>query len=247
MREISGGGQGKAMLARKKNDKHEGFLKVVRDPSYSERRKRFFREASAYDTMDSTGIPRLIESNSHRHVDGEVVPYIVTEFVEGPTLHRWRRDQPRVQIEASIGTTKELLGILSECHNSDLVHRDIKPDNVVFAGGDPNRPILLDFGLNFQKASKHDLATEQGQELGNRFLRLPELSAGSPGKQDPRSDITLAAGILYYLLTGNAPRLLQDHEGRLPHQRDQELATLKCVAGSSLYRLLGLFDLAFAP
>ena len=247
IREISEGGQGIAMQACRKSDKQEGFLKVVRDPKNSERRKRFFREASAYDTMDSPGIPRLIESNAYRHDDSEVVPYIVTEFIDGPTLHHWRQAQSRVQLETSIKTTRELLQILTACHNSDLVHRDVKPDNVVLARNDPGRPVLLDFGLNFQKAANHDLVTEQGQELGNRFLRLPELSADSPRKQDPRSDITFAAGILYYLLTGKYPRNLQDEEGRLPHQRDQAITTLKWVAGSSIYRLLGLFDRAFAP
>ena len=81
----------------------------------------------------------------------------------------------------------------------------------------------------------------------NRFLRLPELSAGSSLKQDPRSDISFAAGILYFLLTGQHPNVLQDAEGRLPHQRSQVLEALAGVAGSSLQRLLALFDRAFAP
>ena len=245
--EYSGGGQGETKRVSRKSDGQEGFLKVIRRRNDLERRGRFFREATAYDTMKSRGIPRLVESNAHLHDDGEVVPYIVTEFIEGPTLHEWRQAQSMVELDIAVRTTRELLVILTMCHASGFVHRDVKPDNIILAEGDPGRPVLLDFGLNFHKAAKHDLETEQGQELGNRFLRLPELSAGSSLKQDPRSDISFAAGILYFLLTGQHPNVLQDAEGRLPHQRSQVLEALAGVAGSSLQRLLALFDRAFAP
>ena len=247
IQEYVGGGQGETRRVRRKRDGQEGFLKVIRRRDDPERRGRFFREASAYDTMKSSGIPRLVESNAHLHDDNEIVPYIVTEFIEGPTLHQWRQAQSLVELGIAIRTTRELLVILTMCHASGLVHRDIKPDNIVLANGDSGRPVLLDFGLNFHRAAKNDLATEQGQELGNRFLRLPELSAGSSLKQDPRSDISFAAGILYFLLTSQHPNILQDAEGHLPHQRSQVLAMLECVAGASFHRLLALFDRAFAP
>ena len=247
IQEYSGGGQGEAKRVRRKRDGLEGFLKVIRKKNDPERRGRFFREASAYDTMNSSGIPRLVESNAHWHDRSEVVPYIVTEFIEGPTLHQWRQAQSLIELGIAIRTTQELLEILNMCHASGLVHRDVKPDNIILAEGDPERPILLDFGLSFHEAAKDALETEQGQELGNRFLRLPELSAGSPLKQDTRSDISFAAGILYFLLTSQHPNVLQDAEGRLPHQRSQGLAMLERVSGSRLYRLLALFDRAFAP
>ena len=245
--ELSGGGQGEAKRVRRKSDDQEAFLKAIKRRNDPERRGRFFREATAYDTMKSRGIPRLIESNAHLHDDGEAVLYIVTEFIEGPTLHEWRQAQSMVELDIAARTTRELLAILTMCHDSGFVHRDVKPDNIILAADDPGRPVLLDFGLTFHKAARHDLETEQGQELGNRFLRLTELSAGSSFKQDPRSDISFAAGILYFLLTGQHPNVLQDAEGRLPHQRGQVLETLACVAGSSFHRLSALFDRAFAP
>ena len=206
IQEYSGGGQGEVKRVHRKRDGQEGFLKAIRRKNDPERRGRFFREASAYDTMKSSGIPRLVESNAHLHDDSEVVPYIVTEFIEGPTLHQWRQAQSLVELGIAIRTTRELLVILTTCHASGLVHRDVKPDNIVLADGDPRRPVLLDFGLSFHKAAENDLETEQGQELGNRFLRLPELSAGSSLKQDPRSDISFAAGILFFLLAKSERR-----------------------------------------
>ena len=247
IQEYVGGGQGEVKRACRKSDDQEGFLKVIRSRNDAERRGRFFREARAYNTMKSRGIPRLVESNARLHDDSEVIPYIVTEFIEGPTLHQWRQAQSMVELGIAIGMTRKLLEILTMCHTLGFVHRDVKPDNIVLADGDPGRPVLLDFGLNFHKAKKNDLETEQGQELGNRFLRLPELSAGSSFKQDPRSDISFAAGILYFLLTGQHPNVLQDAEGRLPHQRNKVLERLECVASSSLHRISALFDRAFAP
>ena len=153
----------------------------------------------------------------------------------------------QVELGTAINATRELLAILSACHAAELVHRDVKPDNIIFADGDPGQPVLLDFGLSFREGSKIDFETEHGQEIGNRFLRLSELSAGSFLKRDERSDLSFAAGILFYLLTGRPPYILQDPNGRLPHQRDEALAKLQELADLRLTRLTSLFDSAFEP
>ena len=228
-------------------DQHVAFLKVIKAKNNSERRVRFFREASAYDTIRAQGIPRLLESNAHRWEDAEVEPYIATEFVKGPTLRQWREAQPGVEVSIAIETTRKLLTILGACHAGGVVHRDVKPDNIILADGDPRRPVVLDFGLNYHEVEGVSFATEHGQEVGNRFLRLPELSAGSLLKQDPRSDLSFVAGIFFYMLSGRNPNVLQDAEGRLPHQRHDNHAKIRQVAGPGLTRLLSLFDTAFAP
>ena len=244
---LPGGGQGHARRARRKLDGQVAFLKVVKAEGNSERRVRFFREASAYNTIRAHGIPRLIESNALSWEDAEVEPYIATEFIEGPTLRRWREAQPGVEVSIAIQTTRELLTTLGACHAGGVVHRDVKPDNIILAGSDPGRPVLLDFGLSFHEVDGLSFATEQGQEVGNRFLRLPELSAGSPLKQDPRSDLSFVAGVLFYVLTSRNPNVLLDAEGHLPHQRPDNLAKIRQVAGPGLTRLLSLFDTAFSP
>ena len=192
---------------------------MIKAKRSAERRARFFREASAYHTIRTPGIPRLIDSNALQWENDHVQPYIATEFIEGPTLRRWREAQENVKLDTAIKTTSELLAILRACHAGDIVHRDVKPDIIILANGNPRRPVLLDFGLSYHEIEGFGFETEHGQEVGNRFLRLPELSAGSRLKQDPRSDLSFVAGILFYLLTGQNPDLLQDAEGRLPHQR----------------------------
>ena len=220
---------------------------MIRAKRNSERRARFFREATAYDTIRVAGIPSLIESNAHQWENARVEPYIATEFIQGPTLRQWSVAQEHFELDAAVETTKKLLTIIRACHVAGVVHRDVKPDNIIFANADPTRPWLLDFGLSFHKIQGVDFRTEDWQEVGNRFLRLPELSAGSPVKQDPRSDLSFVAGILFHMLTGQNPDVLQDAEGRLPHQRQVSHAKIQRVAGLRLTRLLSFFDAAFAP
>ena len=244
--ELDGGGQGKAYRACRTSDDQEGFLKVIKQKCDPERRMRFFREAAAYNTVRAKGVPRLIESNAHLHERNEIEPYIATELINGPTLQQWRGCRC-VDLGTAIEMTRSLLETLRHCHSQNLVHRDIKPENIILTEGNPARPVLLDFGLNFHAMPDVNSVTEDGQEIGNRFLRLPELSAGSPLKQDSRSDLSFTAGIFFYVLTGQHPNILLDAEGRLPHQRREVLKILKSTAGVRLAQLLSLFDSGFAP
>jgi len=246
LKELDSGGQGEAYCAQRRSDGKIGFLKIIKSKNIAERRTRFFREATAYDSFGIDGIPRLIESNAHRHADESVTPFIVTEFILGTTLRSWRESQDSVSIETAVTITSRLLDILQACHAQGYVHRDVKPDNIILEDAAPARIWLLDFGISYHNLADIDFQTEHWQEVGNRFLRLPELSAGSVSKQDPRSDICFVAGILFYLLTGDHPDVLEDSEGRLPHQRTGAMAKLQHVASPRFTRLLALFDDAFA-
>lgn len=244
---IQSGGQGEAFEVIRKSDKRRGFLKVVKSRSDPERRARFSRESNAYDTFSIPHVPRLIESNAHLHAEPTYTPFLIVDFIEGPTLGKWREQQIKVSLATGVELTRRLLETLADCHAKSLVHRDVKPDNIILENGDPALPWLLDFGLNHHEMPEMNFATEQGQEIGNRFLRLPELSAGSLLKQDPRSDVSFAAGILFFVLTGQAPHVLVDGEGKLPHQRLQANPLLQAVGGDRYQRLASIFDRSFAP
>ncbi|ESY16956.1 protein kinase [Mesorhizobium sp. LNJC394B00] len=244
---LAGGGQGEAFRVTRKSDGQVGFLKIIKSKNDPERRARFSREANAYDTFRIANVPRLLESNAHRHADAGYVPFLVTDFIEGSTLAEWRAQQTQVTLATGVELTCRLLDILAACHAKSLVHRDVKPDNIILENNDPARPWLLDFGLNHHEMPDADFTTEDGQEVGNRFLRLPELSAGSRLKQDPRSDVSFAGGILFYVLTGHHPNVPQDGEGKLPHQRSVDHALLQAGTGDRYQRLAAIFDHTFAP
>ena len=72
----------------------------------------------------------------------------------------------------------QVLKILRVVHSNGIWHRDVKPNNIILADGKPNFPALVDFGLSNQKVQYFGFTTEDGQEVGNRFLQLPELRHG---------------------------------------------------------------------
>ena len=247
IRSLGKGGQGKAYFARRTTDNVEAFLKVINDGDdhRSERRKRFLQEATAYAKIRSSGVPRLIESNAHQHGKEGLEPYVATEFICGLTLRHWVDKEKPIDFRDAIEITRSILKTLCECHAKEVVHRDIKPENIILKDEGILHPVLVDFGMSFHLTPTSDSITRDGNEIGNRFLRLPEFSAGHSSKRDPRSDLTLTAGIFFYLLTSKNPRLLLI-KNKLPHQRGDVRKGLEDSAGRSSLQLFSFFDRAFA-
>jgi len=244
---VGHGGQGEVFKARHKESGAEGCLKKLKDHKKAERRARFAREAVAYDTCRHPAIPRLMQSNVLQHESPSHKLFIVTEFVPGGTLTDWMAQHGAMSLPDASALLLALLDTLTYMHGQQWVHRDIKPDNIVLRDGAPASPVLVDFGLSFKEGVTASFDTEHGQELGNRFLRLPELGVGSESKQDERSDVAFAAGVFFYVLTGTTPATLSDENGKMPHQRPAALPLLSSIAGAGLMALLGFFDRGFNP
>lgn len=113
---LPSGGQGESFRIRREIDGRIAFLKTIRAKTNPERRARFFREASAYDTFHIERVPRLIESNTHRHDNAEFEPYLATEFFEGPTLRQWRVARNQVDLAVAVAITRSLLQTIRNCH-----------------------------------------------------------------------------------------------------------------------------------
>ena len=88
LQDLPGGGQGVARKARRKRDGRTAFVKAIKAKRNAERRARFFREASAYDTIRVPGIPGLIESNAHHWENVRVEP-VGAAPVESGRRHAW--------------------------------------------------------------------------------------------------------------------------------------------------------------
>lgn len=244
LEDLKGGGQGSAKKVQHKDSGKIGFLKILNKQNDIERRARFYREATAYDSSSHPNIPTLIESNAHNYQNLDYKVYIVTEFISGATLTKLLNKEGSLPFEKAASIVTSLIEIIQYCHDNGWVHRDIKPDNIIL--NNANEPFLLDFGMAFKEGVTTDFSTEAGQEVGNRFLRLPELRIDSPVKQDIRSDLSLIGGIYFFLLTGIAPTSLKDENGRMPHQRVDALRSLKDKCPNSLIHLLNFFDKAFS-
>jgi len=243
LRPLGGGGQGNAFLVKHRDEAdREYVLKVLKSQKALERRERLHREVQALQLLQHPAIPKVVESNTHAFADIEVPLYFVIEYVEGQTLEE-RVSNGRLKIDEAVRLIIQLSDILAHCHDNGILHRDIKPDNIILRGVNTIDPVLIDFGLSFNKEdAERARLTPIDQQLGNRFLHLPELQTGDSTKRHAESDISQVCGLLFYALTGNAPGHLADHEDRKPHERASAKMILDQIA---LPSLISLFEKGF--
>ncbi|MBD1938892.1 serine/threonine-protein kinase [Microcoleus sp. FACHB-68] len=248
VKSIGGGGQGDTFLVKSKDStvlSQSFVLKKLKNQNDAERRKRMHREVAALSTLDCPGIPRLIESNSDQF-DSDVPLYMVGEFIEGKTLSQILDPAPRMEIAEAVNLVLKLLETIQYCHKLGIVHRDIKPDNIIMRRDNIADPVVIDFGISFNESDADGtILTEPWQQLGNRFLALPELQVNSSMQRDPRADITQCCGILFFAIVGSPPVTLLDHEGRKPHQRPENQKALLKSPSDLLAKVNRIFDRAF--
>lgn len=145
-------------------------------------------------------------------------PFLVYEEIEGLTLQDIVK-QKTISPHQAIQATINLLETVKFCHNKNIVHRDIKPDNIICRKNDIDDMVLIDFGLSTIANSSSE--TDWNRICCNRSLALPELFLG-PNKADPRSDISyVCGGVLFYMLYGFLPRIMIDGTGNPPYEIDK--------------------------
>jgi serine/threonine protein kinase len=244
------GGQATVAKVRRRADQTFGALKVLHSEHLknTERRFRMQQEANALIALNGQGVPRLLASNvSNWAKKGEAL-FIVMEWIEGPTLAEICSRGP-VQLDQAMRVVDKMLDTIALCHGLDIHHRDLKPDNVILRSASFDAPVLVDFGMTWTRPLDQtgtDLATPMGQEIGNRFLRLPEYAPGQ-NVHDPRSDVSMAVGLLFFMLTAKAPRQLHDAEGRLPHETSASLFAEDIRQDVRWPRLQRIFNIGFQP
>ena len=212
------GGQGEVCQVRHAASGRLGALKRLH-PDSAVRRERRFRmltEVSGLRAMNGEGAPLVLDANEAEWLDPGADLYLVMEYVEGPTMTELVQQAPP-SLDQALDCTVRIFDILAIGHALPVHHRDLKPDNVIVRGGDWSDPVLVDLGIAWYGLENLEFETPSGQEMGNRFLRLPEFVPGGDHR-DARSDLAMTAGLLYFMLSGHAPRQPVDSRGRHPHQ-----------------------------
>jgi serine/threonine protein kinase len=166
-------------------------VKVLRDSTHGSQRDRFVDEARMLASLSHPGLVTLLDAG----VQGDQ-PYLVMELVEGPTLAgeitAGALDPTRV---ARIGA--ELAAALDYAHRAGVVHRDVKPSNVLLC--DDGRVLLADFGIaRLVDATDHH--TSPGEAIGSPAYLAPEQVTGEP--LTPAADIYSLGLVLLECLTG---------------------------------------------
>jgi serine/threonine-protein kinase len=171
-------------------------IKVLAPPFDRDREfvERFRREARAAAGLSHPNVVAVFDSGSD---DG--THFIVTELVEGETLaDRLHRDGPMPPPDA-VAVAADIARALAVAHARGLIHRDIKPGNVMLLPD--GRVKVVDFGI--ARAAGSDTLTNTGVVLGSTAYLSPEQAGGQP--VDERADLYSLGCVLYEMLTGHVP------------------------------------------
>jgi len=158
-------------------------------------RKRFLREARAAAGVRHDNVVQV------HAIEEQPLPYLVMEFVPGQSLQGVLDKSGPLDVEEVVRIGIQLANGLAAAHDQGLVHRDVKPANVLVAPGTEGRVKLTDFGL--ARAADDASLTRSGVIPGTPLYMAPEQARGEA--VDARSDLFSLGSVLYALLTGHPP------------------------------------------
>ena len=194
-RKLGSGGMADVYLAEDQELGRQVALKLLDDRHASDEQfvERFRREAQSAAGLNH---PSIVSIFDRGYAEGTY--YIAMEFLDGRTLKELLIKNGPTPVPIAIDYARQILGALAFAHRNGIVHRDIKPHNIV-VGGD-GRLKVTDFGIARSGASQ---MTEAGSIVGTAQYLSPEQARGAP--VDPRSDLYSLGIVLYEMLNGTLP------------------------------------------
>jgi len=197
-RELARGGAARIFSARDREG-HLVALKILHPellPSLTA--KRFLREIEYLAQLKHPHIAPLLD-----YGESEWLLYFVMPFVDGPTLRQHLDQVGRLPLRHAVTVAAEVLDALEYAHGKGIVHRDVKPENIVLSS--TAGTVLVDFGIARAIAvSEGDRVTRSGFTVGTTTYMSPEQASGSRSL-DQRSDIYSCGCLLHECLAGGPP------------------------------------------
>ncbi|MCR4317881.1 MAG: serine/threonine protein kinase [Planctomycetes bacterium] len=201
------GGMGYVYLATQDELSRTVAIKVLHpeiaaDPEYA---KRFEREAKAAAKLDHPNITTAYDFGVATQDDGSEITYFTMEFVPGQTIYEMLKKGKEFKERDALKIIREVALALSKAHELGLVHRDLKPDNIILTKGTDGvaRVKLLDLGLAKFVHSASEL-TAEGITAGSPYYIAPEQARGLRDV-DTRADIYSLGATLFRMLAGRPP------------------------------------------
>src|SRR5262245_46209732 len=219
-RELVAGGMARVFVAQEMRLRRQVVVKVL-SPELAAgiSAERFEREIKVAASLQQANIVPVLSAG-----DTGGLPYYTMPFVEGEGLRARLRSRGPLPINEAISVLRDVASALAYAHERGIVHRDIKPDNVLLSGG---AAVVTDFGIaKAISASRTDSGaatlTQLGTSIGTPAYISPEQAAGDP-EVDQRADIYSFGCMAYELLAGQPPftnrtpqRLMAAHMSEKP-------------------------------
>lgn len=195
--EIGRGGAARVFQARTRPEERKVALKVLRPELLASlTAKRFLREIEVLRQLDHPLIARLLDFG-----EAEWLVYYVMEFAEGPTLREWLDKHGPAPLDNTLKRSSQVLEAVEHAHGRGIIHRDVKPENIVLATGGA---MLLDFGIARAVAvSEEQRVTRSGFTVGTSAYMSPEQALGLD--VDHRADLYSLGCVLFESLAGRPP------------------------------------------
>jgi serine/threonine-protein kinase len=193
LREIGRGGMGTVFLARDLVLDESVALKVLAGVLDENTEKRFIQEIRLTRQINHPNIVRV-----HTFEHWRELRFIVLEYIDGPDLRRWADTRHPIPLSRALEIVAGVAAGLAAAHRLGIVHRDVKPENVLL--DQEGRPRLVDFGI----ARQGDVhLTQEGLVMGSPAYMAPEQIRGRAA--DQRADLYALGIVAYYLIAGEEP------------------------------------------
>src|SRR5262245_20937661 len=171
---------------------------LARDATFQ---MRFGREAQNAAALNHPAIVAVYDTGEERGLSGEPLPFIVMEFVNGRTLKEVLTAEGPMQPRRALEISAEICGALEFSHRHGIIHRDVKPGNVMLTRSGQVK--VMDFGIARALASGASTMTQTSAVIGTAQYLSPEQARGET--VDARSDVYATGCVVYELLTGRPP------------------------------------------
>ncbi len=243
-RELGGGGMSRVFLVHEQSLSRDVVVKVLReDIAEGLSRERFRREVLLSANLQHPNIVGVIAAG-----DADGLPYFVMPFVDGESLRSRLVADRALSVPLTVSILRDVARALAFAHERGIVHRDIKPDNVLLAGG---AAIVADFGVakavasaRSRKEHPHGTLTSAGISLGTPAYMAPEQVASDP-TTDHRADLYALGVMAYEMLTGHTPfadrgvtEIMQAHLVETPEPLSRHRPTTPTALANLVMRCL---------
>src|SRR5262245_53041073 len=170
-------------------------VKMLYGHDADEHRERLFREARVLEKLSHPGIVRYV---AHGETEAEK-PFLAMEWITGETLGK-RLSRTGLTMGESVRLVTHVAETLAVAHAKGIIHRDIKPGNLILRDSDLEKPTLIDFGIARMGLDASSI-TNTGVMLGTLGYMAPEQARGTK-QLDARADVFALGAVLFKCLTG---------------------------------------------